>query len=161
MVDSSITGRVRDLAQKVAADRSVELVHVEIAGTKRDSIVRIYIDKPDGVMLDDCGGFSATIGDMFDAEDVIPGRYVLEVSSPGIERELYSIADFERFAGRTIKAKMRTALNDQKTFVGVLKSVDGEEFTVDDRTIGEVTLPYSDVIKANLKIDLQEEFKRR
>lgn len=161
MVDSSIAGRIRDLAKKVADDRSLELVHVEITGTKRDSIVRIYIDKPDGVTLDDCGGFSAAIGDIFDAEDVIPGRYVLEVSSPGIERELYSIADFERFCGRTIKAKMRNAFNDQKTFVGVLKSIDGEEFTIDDRTIGEVVLPHCDVVKANLKIDLQEEFKRR
>lgn len=161
MVDNLITGRVRELAQKIANELSLELVHVEIAGTKRDSIVRIYIDKPEGVTLDDCGSFSTVIGDRLDAEDLIPGRYVLEVSSPGIERELYTIDDMVRFVGRTIKAKMRTGLDSQKTFVGVLKNVEGEDFTIDDRTTGEVILPFRDVVKANLKIDLQEEFKRR
>lgn len=161
MLDSSTVDRVRDLARKVADAKSFELVHVEIAGTKRDAVVRIFIDKPDGITLDDCSSLSAEVGDAMEAEDLIPGRYVLEVSSPGIERELYTISDMKRFVGRLIKTKMRNAYNGQKTFVGVLISVNGEEFTMDDRTIGETTLPFRDVQKANLKIDLQEEFKRR
>lgn len=161
MLDSSTVDRVRDLARKVADAKSFELVHVEIAGTKRDAVVRIFIDKPEGITLDDCSSLSAEVGDLMEAEDLIPGRYVLEVSSPGIERELYTINDMKRFVGRLIKAKMRNAYNGQKTFVGVLSSVNGEEFTMDDRTVGEMTLPFRDVQKANLKIDLQEEFKRR
>jgi len=161
MFDNSTYARIQELARKVADAKSFELVHVEIAGTKRDAIVRIYIDKQDGITLDDCGSLSAEVGEILDAEDLIPGRYVLEVSSPGIERELYTLGDMKRFAGRLIKAKMRNAYNGQKTFVGMLISVKDEEFTMDDRTIGEITLPFRDVQKANLKIDLQEEFKRR
>lgn len=161
MLDSSTVDRVREMARKVADAKSFELVHVEIAGTKRDAVVRIFIDKPDGITLDDCSSLSADVGDLMEAEDLIPGRYVLEVSSPGIERELYTISDMKRFAGRLIKVKMRNAYNGQKTFVGMLDSVKGEEFTMNDRTIGEITLPFRDVQKANLKIDLQEEFKRR
>ena len=133
MLDSSTVDRVRDLARKVADAKSFELVHVEIAGTKRDAVVRIFIDKPEGITLDDCSSLSAEVGDVMEAEDLIPGRYVLEVSSPGIERELYTISDMKRFVGRLIKAKMRNAYNGQKTFVGVLSSVNGEEFTMDDR----------------------------
>ncbi|HMT09221.1 MAG TPA: ribosome maturation factor RimP [Pyrinomonadaceae bacterium] len=161
MLDSLTVDRIRELAAKVAKSNKFELVHVEIAGTKRDAVVRIFIDKTDGITLDDCSSVSGEIGELLDAEDLIPGRYVLEVSSPGIERELYSIGDMKRFAGRLIKAKMRNAYNGQKTFVGEMTSVDGDEFTMDDRTIGKVTLPFRDVQKANLKIDLREEFKRR
>jgi len=161
MGEFSIPGRIREIAAKIAEDRGVELVHSEVAGTKRDSVVRIYIDKPDGVTLDDCGGFSSAIEELLDAEDFIPGKYVLEVSSPGIERELYSLADFEKFKGKLVKVKTTQEFTGQKNFVGNLTGVDGSEITIDDRTVGETTFPYEAVAKANLKIDLDAEFKKR
>jgi len=161
MADFSIAGRIREIASEVAVKRGVELVHAEVAGTKRDSVVRIFIDKPEGVTLDDCGGFSSDFEAVLDAEDFIPGRYVLEVSSPGIERELYSLADFEKFVGRLAKIKSSVEIQAQKNFVGILTAVDGEIITIDDRTKGEVTIPYSSVSKANLKIDLSKEFGRK
>jgi ribosome maturation factor RimP len=161
MLGSLTIDRIRELAKTIADAKSFEIVHIEVAGTKRDSVVRIFIDKPEGITLDDCSSLSSELGELLDSEDLIPGRYVLEVSSPGIERELYSIGDMKRFVGSLIKAKMRSAYSGQKTFVGELSSVEGDEFTMDDRTIGEITLPFKDVQKANLKIDLQEEFKRR
>lgn len=161
MSENSIALRIREIAQKIAADREVEFVHSEVVGTKRDSVVRIYIDKADGLTIDHCSGFSSAIEEVLDADDFIPGKYVLEVSSPGIERELYSLDDVIRFTGRLVKIKAKVGIGTQKTFVGTLESVDDGTLKVIDRTAGEVLLPYSDVAKANLKIDLQEEFKKK
>jgi ribosome maturation factor RimP len=157
----AIEERVKSIAQKAAGDHGVELVHVEIAGTKRDAVVRIYIDKPDGVTLDDCSVVSREVEAVMDAEDFMASRYVLEVSSPGIERELYSIEDFRRFIGRSAKVKTKVETAGQKTFVGIITGVDGNTISLDDRTRGAVSFDYSNIAKANLKIDLSKEFRGR
>ena len=161
MDKGAITERVREIAGKAAAENGAELVHVEIAGTKRDSVVRIFIDKEGGVTLDDCSKVSREMEVVLDEEDTIPARYVLEVSSPGIERQLYSLGDFEKFSGKLIKVKTKEAVDGQKTFVGTLLNVDGTKVTLEDRTRGEISFDYNDIEKANLKIDLSKEFKGR
>ena len=161
MGEFSTAGRIREIAAQVASARGVELVHTEVGGTKRDSVVRIYIDKPDGINLDDCGGFSSDFEEVLDADDFIPGKYVLEVSSPGIERELYSLDDFIKFIGRLAKVKTADEFSGQKNFVGTLTAVDGNNISIEDRTAGVVTFPYENVTKANLKIDLGQELKKR
>ena len=102
----SITQYVRGVAQKVVDKSAFELVNVETAGTKKDLVVRIFIDKEGGVTLEDCTIVSRGIEEVLDSEGVIPTRYVLEVSSPGIERELYSLADFVKFTGQLVKVKL-------------------------------------------------------
>jgi ribosome maturation factor RimP len=163
MGKQGIAGRLREIAEEVATRREIELVHIEIAGTKRDSVVRIYIDKPEGVTLDDCSLFSRDVEEVMDLEDVIPSRYVLEVSSPGIERELYSLDDFRRFAGKLAKVKTNVEIDGQRTFVGTITSIEDDTITLtlDDRTKGEISFSYGDVAKANLKIDLSKEFHGR
>lgn len=154
----SITEYVRSVAKKVAEANAVELVNVETAGTKRDLVVRIFIDKEGGVTLEDCTIVSRGVEDVLDEEDVIPTRYVLEVSSPGIERELFSLADFVRFTGELAKIKTNVEISGQKNFVGRIERVEGETITIVDRTAGEVSFDHSAVVKANLKIDLSKEF---
>ena len=156
-----ISGRVENIAAKVAATSGVELVHVEIAGTKRDVVVRIYIDKPKGVTIEVCSLFSRAIEDIIELEDFIPSRYVLEVSSPGIERELYSLADFIRFTGQLARVKTNAEIDGQKTFVGPIVEASEDKIEIDDRTLGTVSFTFADVTKANLKIDLAKEFKSR
>jgi ribosome maturation factor RimP len=158
MESSSILERVEKIARAAAADSGVDLVHVELAGIKRDQVVRVYIDKEGGVTIEDCTNVSRTVETVLDADDFMPGKYVLEVSSPGIERQLYSLADFVKFAGQLAKVKTKIDIDGQKTFVGAITAVAGEEITLDDRTRGTVTFPYSMVDKANLKIDLVKEF---
>lgn len=161
MDQQGLTTRVRGIAQKVADARGIELVNVEIAGTKRDSVLRIYIDKPEGVTLDDCSNFSRDVEAILDIEDFIPSKYVLEVSSPGIERELYSVEDFRRFTGQLAKVKMQAEIDGQKIFVGPITCVDEEGvITLEDRTRGPISFGFADVAKANLKIDLSKEFGR-
>lgn len=156
-----VSSRVENIATKVAATCGVELVHVEIAGTKRDCVVRIFIDKPDGLTLDDCASYSRDVETILEGEDFIPSRYVLEVSSPGIERELYSLDDFKKFAGRLAKVKTKIEIDGQKTFAGIIVEATDEKIEIDDRTKGTVSFKFADVAKANLKIDLSKEFKSR
>ena len=153
--------RVTQIAEKVAATAVIEVVNIDIAGTNRDAVVGIYIDKEGGVTLEDCSGVSRGVEDVLDEEDFIASRYVLEVSSPGIERELYSIKDFVKFSGQLTKVKLKNEIDGQKTFVGPVSVGDDEQLTIDDRTKGPVSFQFSDVAKANLKIDLSKEFKGR
>jgi len=155
-----IIEHVKGIAKKVTKASDIELVHVDISGTKRDLVLRIFIDKKGGVTLDDCSGISRGVEEVLDNEDLIPSRYVLEVSSPGIERELYSLADFVKFTGHLAKVKLKAEIDGQKTFVGNITTVEGNKINVDDRTKGAVSFDYADVDKANLKIDLAKEFGR-
>ncbi len=155
----SIEGRVREMAERVAADRGLELVHAEVAGGARSPVVRVFIDKPGGVTHEDCSGVSQHLGTLFDVEDFIPSSYTLEVSSPGLERGLYSREDFERFAGRLARMKTRGAVGGQRNFRGRIVSVEGDEIVFDDKTTGRVRVPVPEVAKANLEIDVEEEFR--
>jgi ribosome maturation factor RimP len=113
------------------------------------------------VNLDDCTRFSHAIEAILDARDLVPGAYVLEISSPGIERELYSLADFQRFTGELARVRLNAEIDGQKNFVGRIAAVADGTIEIEDRTRGKVTFPYSSVAKANLKIDLGKELKGR
>jgi ribosome maturation factor RimP len=156
----SSNDRIQAIAARVAADNKLELVHVDVLGAERSPTVRIFIDKPDGVTHGDCSAVSREVGAVLDAEDFISSAYILEVSSPGLERQLYSLKDFERFAGKLAKVKTHVSIDGQRIFRGRIKSVTGEEIIISDKTNGEVRFPYSAVAKANLEIDIEEEFKR-
>jgi ribosome maturation factor RimP len=157
--ESSIEGRVREVAARAAAERGLELVHVEVAGGARAPIVRVFIDKPGGVTHEDCSEVSRHMGTVLDVEDFISDAYTLEVSSPGLERGLYSLADYERFAGRLARAKTRGAIGGQRNFRGRIAGIEGEEILFDDRTSGSVRIPFAEIAKANLEIDVEEEFR--
>ena len=161
MQQDSIAQRIDKIAAEAARANGVEFVHAEIVGSKRNMTVRIYIDKPGGVSLDDCSTVSRAVEAVIDAEDFIPSSYVLEVSSPGLERPLFRIQDFEKFAGKKAKVKTADAINDQTNFNGRIAAVEGSEIVFDDKTNGTVRIPFDKVSKANLKVDLAEEFKKK
>ncbi len=156
-----ITERVEKVAANVAEDMGLELVHVEIAGAGRKPAIRIFIDKPGGVTLEDCSTASRQVGKVLDEEDFIPSAYMLEVSSPGLERGLYSLKDFEKFAGQMAKVKTAEAINGQKNFRGTIVAVEGENVIFEDKINGSVSIPYQTVKKANLEIDFEEELKKK
>lgn len=160
MSNSSIADKVRNIAENVTEKEGLELVHVEAVGTERKPTVRIFIDKPEGVTVDDCSNVSHQVEAVLDAEDFIPSAYVLEVSSPGIERELYSLKDFKKFSGQNAKVKTNQPINGQKNFTGQIVGVENEEIVFEDKTNGAVRFPYGAVAKAKLEIDFEEEFKK-
>ena len=157
--ETSIEARVREIAERAARERGVELVHVELAGGARTPVVRVFIDKPGGVTHDDCSEVSQHVGTVLDVEDFIHAAYTLEVSSPGLERGLYSSQDYERFAGRLAKLKTRGAVNGQRNFRGRIVGVEGPDVLFDDKTNGRVRVPFAEIAKANLEIDVEEEFR--
>ena len=156
----SIEERVREIAGRAASERGLELVHVEMAGGERSRTLRIFIDKPGGVTHDDCSDVSEHVGTVLDVEDFIHEPYTLEVSSPGLERGLYSREDYERFAGNLARMKTRDAINGQRNFRGRIVGVEGDEVIFDDKTSGRVRVPVRLIAKANLEIDVEEEFRR-
>ena len=156
----SIEERVQAIAERVAIDRGLELVHAEVAGPDNKPIVRIFIDKPNGVTHQDCSEVSLHVGTVLDVEDFIHASYTLEVSSPGIERGLYKSQDYERFAGSLAKMKTRKPINGQRNFRGRLLGIDGEDVLFEDRTSGRVKIPFEIIAKANLEMDVDAEFKR-
>ena len=155
-----IEERVRGIAERVALDHGLELVHAEVAGPENKPIVRIFIDKPEGVTHTDCSEVSLHVGTILDVEDFIHAAYTLEVSSPGLERGLYKRADYERFAGHSAKMKVRQPVNGQRNFRGRIVGVEGEQVIFEDKTSGRVTVPLESIVKANLEIDVEEEFRR-
>jgi ribosome maturation factor RimP len=160
MASSSVEDRVQAIAERVAIDHGLELVHAEVAGPDNKPIVRIFIDKPNGVTHQDCSEVSLHVGTVLDVEDFIHASYTLEVSSPGIERGLYKQQDYERFAGSLAKIRTRKPINGQRNFRGRLLGIDGEDILFEDRTSGPVRVPFEVVAKANLEMDVDAEFKR-
>lgn len=161
MQQDTIVAKIDQIASEAAAKNDVEFVHSEIVGSLRNAVVRIYIDKSGGVSIEDCSMVSRAMEEVLDAEDIMPSSYVLEVSSPGLERPLFKLADFEKFAGKRAKVKASEPINGQANFNGRITGVEGEEVAFEDKTSGSVRIPFAKIAKANLKVDLAEEFKKK
>ncbi len=156
-----IEQKIKDIAALAAAETGVEFIHLEVVGENRNMTVRTYIDKPGGVSVEDCADVSRKMEDRLDADDLIPNSYVLEVSSPGLERELFTIDDFRKFTGQKAKVKLSEPVKDQKVFIGTITAIDGDEVVLSEKKMGEIRFPHSNVLKANLRVDLDKEFKKR
>lgn len=124
--------RVREIAERVAASTGLEIVEVELRGGGKARMLRIFIDKPGGVTHEDCASLSREVGTILDVEDVIPGAsYLLEVSSPGLDRKLIRPADYERFTGSRVKLTTRQPVNGSHHFEGRLESFQQGRLTLD------------------------------
>src|SRR5207247_1271393 len=124
--------RVREIAERVAASTGLEIVEVELRGGGKARMLRIFIDKPGGVTHEDCATLSREVGTILDVEDVIPGAsYLLEVSSPGLDRKLIRPADYERFTGSRVKLTTRQPVNGSHHFEGRLESFQQGRLTLD------------------------------
>ena len=108
-----------------------ELIDLEAKLGGKGGLVRLYIDKPEGIDLEDCEKVSLAVSALLDVEDPIPGNYNLEVSSPGLDRKLTKIEHFQRFAGETVKVQMRFPIAGRRRFRGTLVSSDEENIVVE------------------------------
>ncbi len=115
--------RVREIAERVAQSSGLEVVDLELLGGGKARMLRIFIDKPGGVTHEDCSSFSREVGTIFDVEEAVPGAsYLLEVSSPGLDRKLSKAADYQRFTGSLVKLMTRDPVNGNRHFEGRLKA---------------------------------------
>lgn len=160
LMKPSVKERIKEIAAQIVEENGLELVAIDAVGTNRNLTIRVFIDKQGGVTHGDCSTVSRQFDAILDVEDFIPSAYLLEVSSPGIERGLYSLKDFERFIGSPAKVRTNALVNGQKNFRGRINAIENDEIVFIDKTGGEVRFPYNLVAKANLEIDLEEELKR-
>ena len=144
---------VRDLTElfePVVESMGYELVGVEFNAAAMHGTLRVYIDREQGVNLDDCAAISHQLSGILDVEEPIKQAYDLEVSSPGIDRPLFKLADFERFAGKTARIKLAVGLLGRKNFRGKLQGV-ADSKLVNLEVDGEIfDLRYADIAKSNL-----------
>ena len=130
--------RVREIADRVAASKGLEVVEVEILGGGKARMLRVFLDKASagtdplaGVTHEDCANFSREFGTILDVEDVMPGSYTLEVSSPGLDRKLIKAADFTRFIGSRVKLTTRNLVDNNRHFEGRLETFTDGRLTLD------------------------------
>jgi ribosome maturation factor RimP len=149
MRDRAVAAEVRNLSEPVCAAEGVELVHVEYQREAGGRILRLYIDRPGGVTLDDCARISRQLGDLLDVQLETEGPYRLEVSSPGVDRPLGLPADFDRFKG--CEAAIRTVLprDGRRQFKGVLEGLDGGDVVLRAQE-GAVRIPLEEILRARL-----------
>ena len=147
--EKKVIQQVWALGETLCESEGLELIQVEYQRESAGRILRLYIDKPGGVSLDDCVGISRQMGDILDVHLQEAGPYNLEVTSPGPERPLAKKQDFDKFKGRRIKVKTHQPKDGQKNFTGVLLGISGDrvKLQIDERT---VELAYEDISKARL-----------
>jgi ribosome maturation factor RimP len=162
--------RVREIAARVAASNGLEVLDIEFLGGGKARMLRVFLDKPAagtdplaGVTHADCANFSREFGTILDVEDVMPGSYTLEVSSPGLDRKLVKAADFTRFTGSRMKLTTRQPVNNNRNFEGRLESFQDGRLTLDlsvashksrkkmgDAAGQKIEIEFANVEKANL-----------
>ena len=162
--------RVREIADRVAASSGLEVIEIEFLGGGKARMLRVFLDKASagtdplaGVTHEDCANFSREFGTILDVEDVMPGSYTLEVSSPGMDRRLVKAADFTRFIGSRMKLTTRQPVDNNRQFEGRLESFNDGRLMLDlsvashksrkkmgDAAGQKIEIEFANVEKANL-----------
>jgi ribosome maturation factor RimP len=155
---ASVVEQVRTIVARVAAARGLEVFDVQFRREPAGMVLRIQLDRPgpaatteDSVSVDDCAEVSRELSTILDVEDVVPGAYVLEVSSPGLDRPLRNEGDFQRFAGRLAKIVMSRPVDGQSFFRGRLEGVEGGAVVIDDGR--RHTVPLAVITRAHLEVE--------
>lgn len=159
MSENSLAERVKELVVPIIVDQQLELVDIEFKREGHVKYLRIFIDKPDGVTLDDCQKISRECEVVLDIENIIRTQYVLEVSSPGLDRPLRTKEDYMRFQKRLVKIKTFRMVQGRKKFLGYLQSMTDESaegssyVTIVTLDGEELRIPYELITSARLEVE--------
>jgi ribosome maturation factor RimP len=141
--------RIRAIAERVADSEGLEVVDVELQKGRR-SLLRVFIDKPEGVTHRDCEVVSTQLSAILDVEDLVPGSYTLEVSSPGVERRLHKPSDYERFTGKKVRLILKQPIDGRRQLTGTVDSFAGGTITLTTDQGQHERIAFEDVERANL-----------
>jgi ribosome maturation factor RimP len=154
IVKEEVVAKITEIALRAGEPEGIEIVDVELLGSGRGRLLRIFIDRPQGVSHSDCEFISQQVGTILDVEDVIPGdSYTLEVSSPGLERKLSRPKDFERFVGHKAKVVLREPVENQRRWEGKLAGFSQGVVALESSAGKVIHFPLAQVQKANLKFE--------
>jgi ribosome maturation factor RimP len=146
---AQIHRQVEEICESLVVSEGMELVDLEYRREGPRWVLRLFIDKDGGVNIDDCARISRELGDLLDVKDVIPQAYVLEVSSPGLNRRIRKKEDFSRFVGEKVQLWLVSPKDGRRKIVGDLVGVEGEEVVV-TATEGRFSVALEDIARANL-----------
>ncbi|MGB9731189.1 MULTISPECIES: ribosome maturation factor RimP [Calditerrivibrio] len=150
-----IVERVKEYSEKIAPKFGVEIFDVKFVREPSGYTLRVFLDK-ENLTLEDCANFSKEISKWLDKEDLIPHKYNLEVSSPGLNRPLRNIDDYKKYIGRKCKIELfKKDPSGRKNYTGYIKGVDGEVILLDVKK-EEIIVNYSDIKKGNLEFEIKE-----
>ena len=145
--------KIREIAERVAQSSGLELVDLELQGGGKSRMLRAYIDKPGGVTHEDCATFSREVSTIFDVEDAVPGSsYLLEVSSPGLDRKLFKPEDYQRFTGSLVKLTTRDPVNGNQHFEGRLKALHDGRITLE--LVGRNKSKKHEAVEAGTEVEI-------
>ncbi len=148
--------------ERLVLQSGFEFIVCELKGAGRRRLLRVVVDHPNGVTLEQCAALSRRIGEHLDAIDPLPTAYTLEVSSPGVERGLYRLADYQRFTGRRVRLRTTTAVDGKRVWRGRLQSVHTDAapavVLVTDTGL-EMHFPLSTIEQAQLEVSVEDLFR--
>ena len=150
MMDKTVIENIRGSIDNLLQERAIELVDITYRREHGGMVLRLLVNKEGGITLDECTYLNEEIGKMLDEKDIIPEKYMLEVSSPGLDRPLKTRRDFERVIGEKIHIHTFEPVNDKRDHEGTVNSVDDEKVTIDD-----VKIRLDKIAKAKLKIEVK------
>ncbi|MGQ9896097.1 MAG: ribosome maturation factor RimP [Acidobacteriota bacterium] len=153
---------IAETIERLVTQDGFEFVVCEMKGAGRRRLLRVVVDHPDGVTLDQCATLSRRISDHLDALDAVPTAYTLEVSSPGVERGLYRLADYQRFRGHRVRLRTTVALNGKRTFRGRIGAIHtGQEpvIVLCDEAGIETPIALSGIAQAQLEVTVEDLFR--
>ena len=152
---ADILDSVRRVARPILDYAGMELVHLELKREPGGLLLRLYIDKEGGITLDDCARISRQLSVQLDVDDPIENRYTLEVSSPGLDRPLFTDRDFTRFAGRQIRLSTLVPLDGRRHFQGRLDGIADGAVRLTLEGGREVAIPRDQVARARLEVEIE------
>ncbi len=153
MVKSSVSQSIRELVLPIVENANLELVDIEYKKEGKDWFLRVFIDKQNGITVEDCKKISRQIEDIIEVEDLIPNRYYLEVSSPGLDRPLKKDRDFLRYLGKSIQVSLFSPIQEKRKYTGIIENFKESTLFLD---VGEktISIPMDNIASAKLEIKI-------
>ena len=154
---SNLPERVEKEIEKIVTSEGLELVHIDYKRQGRGFLLRVDIDKDGGVTLEDCQLVSQQVSTYLDVDDVVPGEYELQVSSPGLDRKFYKDSDYQKFIGRLVRVKTAKAIRGLHVIVGKLKEFDGKTVVVTDPVMkkdADYEIPLNEIKETRLEVEV-------
>ena len=149
MKNDALVTQIYEMVKPISDELNYEIYHVEYVKENGEYYLRIYIEKEGGITLSDCEALSRRVSDLMDEKDPIPEAYFLEVSSPGLNRTLFTEAHYKRFIGREVMVKLSKAIDGKKSVKGILKEVNEENIIVEADTL--ISIPKEKIKSANIE----------
>ena len=145
----ALVNQIYEMVKPIADELNYQIYHIEYVKENGEYYLRIYIEKEGSITLSDCEALSRRVSDLMDEKDPIPEAYFLEVSSPGLNRTLFTEAHYKRFVGREVMVKLTKAIDGNKSIKGILKEVNEENIIVEADTL--ISIPKEKIKSANIE----------